>query len=430
MNLSPEILLYVVCGTIFITWIGLILADGIWQRILIFSFILGLFIYSGIGASYVIMPKSYLLIYFTFLISFLLSFLIFLKLLKNFGVRLSKNLFYIVHDIDTGLFWQVVLYVYIGMHFFPLIYPEVRLSDLLSPPTPDLKTAFSLRFTENDVNIIGKIVDYLRVLLTPFFFISLFRLRDRIWTVSSIMLLLVYLQYVDNAYIGRSFVLLILLVLFISFWVWKPAIRCYLVTFVVVGLPFLLVVADLYTIIRLGGKVYTVSFYDSVVNIFENETTFPVFAGIPVFNSGRQVDIGEYLKWILTLPIPKILTGEIGGARINYEMSEIVLGLARSNYRFFVVLPGLVVESMYIFGSHFFWLHAVFIGLIAAFFVRLLERTKQTLFLFSYIIVLISYNLNRGGISSILPIMINSFLFLYFYIFIVKFKIINKVFHR
>jgi hypothetical protein len=362
-----------------------------------------------------------------FLGSFVISFLIFLKLLKNFGKSSTVTLSRALNDIDYSNFWKLVLWSYVFLHVFPLIYPEFRLQELLSPQSPDLKTALASRFSANGTSILEKITEYLRILLTPFFFLALYRLRERMTVVLSLFVLLIYLQFVDNLYIGRSYVFVMLSIFCISFWVWRPKLRLQLTLFIASALPMLLIVAHLYTIIRIGGEVSHISFYDSLSYIFENETNYPATVGVPLFNSGKYVDFSEYLKWIFTLPIPKILTGEIGGSRINYEISEIVLGVVRSDYRFYVVLPGLVSESVYIFGFYFFWLHAIFIGFISAVLVRLLEGTRNTLFLLAYIITLMFYVFNRGGVASVLPNLINGFLLFFIYIFATKYRVINNL---
>jgi len=68
-----------------------------------------------------------------------------------------------------------------------------------------------------------------------------------------------------------------------------------------------------------------------------------------------------------------------------------------------------------------FWLHGLFLGIMAAFFARVTERVPQFLFLYSYIVIQFSYVLNRGGIASLLPTIINEFLSFYLYLFAIVF---------
>ena len=116
------------------------------------------------------------------------------------------------------------------------------------------------------------------------------------------------------------------------------------------------------------------------------------------------------------MPLPKLFVGPVEVARINYEVSEIVLGLPIGAYGWYVVLPGLVAESVYIFGRNLFWIHGMVLGLVAAFFVRLTERVPQFFFIYLHLVVMFGYALNRGGVSSLFPELLNKFLFFYLFL--------------
>ena len=136
-------------------------------------------------------------------------------------------------------------------------------------------------------------------------------------------------------------------------------------------LPLVLVASYVYGVVRIGGTVGELSFWEAVTPVMETETSFPRDVGMLVIEKAARVDLSDYVKWIVTLPIPKILTGEIGGARINYEISEYVSGVSPGQKGWYVVLPGLIAESVYIYGNYFFWLHGGFIAFLAALVVRL-----------------------------------------------------------
>jgi hypothetical protein len=205
--------------------------------------------------------------------------------------------------------------------------------------------------------------------------------------------------------------------LWLALWVARPKYRRVLTALAVAAVPFVLASAYLYGVVRIGG-IPNVSPVQAVILMLENEISFPRNVGIPIFESGAQVNLMKYAIWIFTLPIPKLLTGEIEGARVNYEISEFVLGLRRGEPGYYVVLPGLVAESVYVYGWYFFWLHAVFIACLAAFVMRLVERTPQLLFLQAYVVVTFAYHLNRGGISGPLAILVNHFMLFYLFVFV------------
>jgi len=310
----------------------------------------------------------------------------------------------------------------LAIAIFPLIYPEFRLHELLLPPTPDLREAFFRRFTE-EPSVISKLVEYGRLLLTPFFFIALYRLRSRLWRLVAVIALLLYFQYVSNAYIARGTVMMYLGIIFLSLWFLRPKSRCALVIMTTAAVPALLYAFFWYARVRIGGAAGDTSFGRAVAALLSVELGFPKNVGMPILHAGARVNLKEYFTWILTLPIPKILTGPIRGARINYEISEIVLGLPTGARGWFVVLPGLVAESIYIYGPFFFWLHGMLIGITAAFFVRVTEHVTYFRFLFFYILLMFSYVLNRGGIAALLPQLINEFLLFYLFLGFAVFRV-------
>jgi len=210
-----------------------------------------------------------------------------------------------------------------------------------------------------------------------------------------------------------------LLILFLASWILYPKSRVKLVFLCVCCLPVFFILSYGYAVIRIGGTLGEIGFWKSVHAILATEFGFVKRSGMIVYTTGARVDLSQFVKWIITLPIPKVLTGPVEGARINYEISELVLGKSTGSPGWHVVLSGLVAESMYIYGGYYFWVHGFVIGGLAAFFARLMERVPQFLFLFLYVALLFGYKLNRAGIGSLLPTITNQFLLFYLFVFLV-----------
>jgi len=416
MTLDLSVLLLVLLGTLFVGGLSIVTAKGIWQRLLLVGFYSGLCLYSGVGAALPDVPKYYLLYYFGFLCAFAYAFWFFRMAFVHLSIRSGQVLTRILGNVEQHRGWPLVIWVYILLHLVPLLYPEIRIHQLFAPPSPDLLARFAARWEPQQMDVLRKLVEYIQVLLSPFFYIALFRYRQRLNRIVLIFAFLLYVQYIAGGYIGRGTVLIAFATLWLALWVVRPKLRRALVALAVTVAPFVLISSYWYSVIRIGGTP-NVSPMQAALLVVENEISFPRDVGVPIIESGARVDLMKYAIWMFTLPIPKLLTGEIEGARINYEISELVLGLKRGQPGYYVVLPGLVAESVYIFGRYFFWLHAVFIAFLAAFVMRLIERTPQLLFLQSYVIVTFAYHLNRGGISGPLGILINNFLLFYFFVF-------------
>jgi hypothetical protein len=135
--------------------------------------------------------------------------------------------------------------------------------------------------------------------------------------------------------------------------------------------------------------------------------------GVPLIESGARMDLSRYLAWVFTLPLPGFLKGNLDVALINYELSEVVLSRSIGSREWYVVLPGLLAESIYIYGLWFFWIHAFFIGFMLSFFCRMSEGSPYLGVMFLFIVVMFMYNINRAGIAGVLPVLVNGFMLFY-----------------
>lgn len=408
-------LIVVLGGTALASALAVYMTSTPLQKLLTLAFISGLCLYSGVGGASSEVPTYYLVYYFAILVAFVVSFKVFCVFLYQPSRNLSSVLSKVFSTVDRAVAWRMVIWITIGLHLLLLIYPEFRLHLLFAPPAPDLVTFWARQWAGEQVDAFSKILEYLRLLLMPFFYVALYRYRNRITRAAAMLLGLLYIRYVATGYVGRGMILMAIALIGLVIWIHRPRLRPALVVLAVAMLPLILLGSYAYGVIRLGGPVAGLGL-QQMAAVIDMETSFPREVGVPIIESGRRVNLWDYAKWIVTLPIPKVLTGEIGGARVNYEISEAILGISRGDTGWFVVLPGFVAEAVYIFGPYLFWLHAVFVALLAAWAARVLERTPQFLFLAGYVTLLFGYVLNRGGISAMLPVIINEFLL--FYVFI------------
>lgn len=419
------ILIFVLLGSIIIGGLAVLTVRGFWQRIMLIGILSGFLLYSGIGIAHLEVPNDYLIYYFGFLIAFSFAFLFFRVAFVGISIQSGRGLTRVFANVHNSPWWASIIWVYLLLHLVLLIYPEFRLHYLLAPPPLDLTTVWIAMFEPQEQNFLLKLIWYADILLTPFFYIALFRYRQHIWRAGLILALLLYIQYVAGGYISRSEIGMALAIILLVQWVNQPRSRPKLMLGVAVMTPLLLVAFYVHTVVRIGGIVEDLNPAHAIITVLESEIMFPRNVGIPIIEGGERVCLIDYAKWIIALPIPKVLTGEIG-ARINFEISEIVLGVGPGEIGWYVVLPGLMVESVYIYGNYFFWLHGVFIALLAAFVIRLLERTPQLLFFKAYVIVLFAFVLNRAGIGGLLPVVVNEFLLFYLYVFVVVFGLFRK----
>jgi hypothetical protein len=116
---------------------------------------------------------------------------------------------------------------------------------------------------------------------------------------------------------------------------------------------------------------------------------------------------------LVTLPIPKVITGQIPGARINYEIAEILTHKAPGASGFNVLLTGPVTEAVYIFNTTFFWVQAVFMGALAGLLCVLAGVRRSLLVLLVEFALMFGFVYGRAGVAATLPVLVNSYLPLY-----------------
>jgi len=410
-------LIIILGGTLFLGSLALLAARGMVQRLMLLGLLGGLIFYNGIGAASSVVAPVYIVYYFGTLIAVIIGFYFGRIMFLPVGRIVGRRLPHVLGDIDRKPEWLIVIVAYIALSAFPLVWPEFRLHHLFAPQLPDLREIFFRSFTE-EPDALSKVVGYARLLLMPFFYLALYRFRYRLRWIAALFAILLYTKYIVKFnYIGRGDVMMHVGLLVMAVWILRPKYRRAIVVIGFAVLPLLLYGFYIYGRIRIGGSSSGIGFGKAIVLILEQELSYPQKVGMPILEAGAHCNLTAYFTWIATLPIPKIITGSIEGARINYEISEIILGLPTGAHGWYVVLPGLVAESVYIYGPYFFWLHGMFLGGFAALFVRLMERVPQLFFLYLYVVLMFAYVLNRAGISALLPPMVNQFLL--FYLFLV-----------
>lgn len=407
--------------TVIIGSIGTLLLKKQTHRLFLIIFTGGYWIYSGIGAAHKDVSGYYYLYYSIELLITTLFFVFFIFSLNTFCLRLSRKI-NIIWEKESKKQSNIFIIIYLLILFIPLIYPTNKLIRFFSPPSPNLTAVFAGSINGSNFTLVGKILQYAQLLLTPFFYLYLAKYTKKYRNVVFLQLLVLYLQYIKGGYIGRGTILMAFFILFIAYWEMNPKKRRKLF---IIGIIFsigLLFFFYYYMIARNGTTIQKATLLKAFTSIIDIELAFPKDVGIKIIESNNRANIFQYIKWIVTLPIPKIFIGSISGARINYEISEYILGLSRDSKGWYVVLPGFLGESIYIYGKLFFWIHGIFVAFLLALSVKIVERNRVFRFLKLYLVFLFGYNLNRAGISAILPDLVNGCMFLFLYLFLVNYN--------
>jgi hypothetical protein len=306
--------------------------------------------------------------------------------------------------------WQskIVLLFVLSM-LVPLLVPTFRLDLLLHPPQLDFAGVF-LDGGGFDSGFVQRISKYASLLLLAPFLIALGRPSYSIGRLLILFVFMLYVEYVSNAYLSRSSILLYLFLLsaclvaksngrpFRAFLIIAPA-------FMIAGL-----FASWYLAFRLNGV--SGSDLSRMIHVMVDvETNFPRDAGVPLYNSGVRGSWSSYFLWFFTLPVPKALFGQFVDLRINEDIAYAVTGLLPGQSSFFVPLAGNFFSSLYSLGS-VFWMEALLAGFVTGYALKIAGRYSHAHMLRAFIIFSASYTFNRAGMSGFAPQLVNCIVWL------------------
>jgi hypothetical protein len=382
------------------------------EKLFLSGTVAGLLLHCGIGAALEPVHWDYVACYCVFLATYGLSFVWILGKTRRMSFRHPDAYRRIeVFAKDSGLRW-LALVAYCVCCLVPLLYPQFRLSLLWNPPLPDVTKVANFGLPLEELPLL-RLNRYALQMVWPFYLIALYAFRKRLIVLALCTIGPVYCAYCSAGYVGRGDFLVCGLFFAGMIWFHRPQFRGRLVVLSGVALLIALPLFESYGRLRAGDQPATSeSASERIQSVLLVEAAFPR-SWERVVSSGRNADLGEYFKWMLTLPIPKLLTGDISGARINFELNEIVSGVAAGSQNFYVVLTGPVSESVYIYGPAFFWVHAAFIGVLSGLLCMLVGRSRVLLAVGVQLALLIAYGFSRGGVAAVLPTIANGYLSLW-----------------
>lgn len=387
------------------------------QRVFFGAFTLCFYMYNGFGAVYGEgVADDIVRKYTVFLAVAGLAYTVFIILLRapaeHTGRRMNG---YLMKLIGSDYFVLPVLGLYIFTLLFDLIYPDLKLSSLISPPKADVLTQFQenleIKMTGN-FNPISKSVDSVGFLLFPLYLLCLFRYRKSPSKLFMAVFIPLYIHYCVHSYINRAKVLEGLLLYGAVIWYGMPQLRRMMTIVALIVIPLAPIALVQYAYVRSDQEAIDINSADATTYILYSETQMPTHSE-QIFNSSQRINLNNYLVWMVTLPIPKVIIGSVTPVAAAAEMSEIILGKKRGEVGYFAKLAGLLNESVYIYGNRNYWIHAILVGFVIAFAVRMVQFAPVMLPVAVTLCIVMSYTINRAGMGSVLPFMTNRMLALH-----------------
>lgn len=375
-------------------------------------------IYSGIGGAMKDVTSTYIGYYIIFTASISLGILLGLNSTKR-NYRNSKweewNSFlnYFIESKSIK-----IISIYYVIILLDLIVPEFKLLNLIHPPSPDLRSVFDARYNgPEETYVTTSLLTFARQLLYPFFLLSLYKYRYKTIKLTFLVLGTYYIPYCGTGYIGRGSMLEALIIIMGFTYVFRPKLGKKLIIVGIVSLPLLIIFLVQYSITRIGGTANDISVSEASEILFSQEGGYPKhFSQILKMSNHPTLN---YIIWLLTMPLPGIFRGGID-VKFNVIFSEYMLGVARGDTGFFILLPGLVGESVFLCGKNLFFFNGLLYGYLIGFLYKTLTKHKQLFGILIVAIIDLSYVANRGGLVSAIPFVLK--ILIYFYLILLYYK--------
>ena len=162
--------------------------------------------------------------------------------------------------------------------------------------------------------------------------------------------------------------------------------------------------------IRLGLSIDSINSSNAIQTLIWQETNYGKYYQTLVELHSGDAFLNWFL-WLVTLPLPSFLFSfKSNLLLVNQILSEYVTGVAYGHMYYSVKLPSLFGESLYVFGSVFFWIHAALIGIFLNKYCGMLEKHSELGVLNIYIAASCLL-IGRGGSSSLFPQAVNLIVF-------------------
>lgn len=372
------------------------------------------FLYSGVGGALKEVPMEYSFYYIAYIVTFTF-------ILKRSSISFNYK------KSESSSFTTFInrnATKFIGLYFLlkiiSLAYPENHLSYLISPPPPSLmEHDFSEEGGTSKMDAISALIYFMVSILIPFFYWSLYKYQKQAKYVILLLLINLYLTYCVSGYVGRGTILFAGILAFLSLYrTLSPRRRKILLASLAIMTPLILIGFYNYSLIRMGQSVSSDSFFSIFEILLLQEIGYPTlytsYAHLP------NTYIYEYFEWLLLLPLPGFLKFGYGNFELNKIFSINILGLDPSDESFFVLLPGVIGESIFVFGPYFFLIHAILLAVIMRCVMNTLDNISSLIFVLYYYMIQFSFMLARAGTISIYPSVFKFFVILIIVLYNIK----------
>lgn len=392
------------------------------EKLYFISFVFFLWIYAGVGYGWSNCPNGYIWPYLLYM--FTLGFTCALsdsrKPQRGRSSELSEGLSKVVKKYGKAI---IIFYTFIC---FLQLALTGKVSNLLHPPSADLLSLMDDVTEGTNMGGTELLLYYIKSIVYVFYLVSLYIYKDDLKKLSLAILVPLYIGYANSGYIARGEVMLAVITICIAVFVKYPQYRKKFVIGALISAPFIMVLLYWYSMRRIGVElsISSINISDAMKILTYQETSYPShYEELRKWPYNPNLTY-SYLTWLVNLPLPGFMKLGDGDFAFNVLFSEKISGGLRGTEGFYVQLPGIVNESLFIFGPVFFFVHAIILGFIISKVFRLI-RYDFELFLLIHLGFSVAFQLGRAGTTAagVFP-----FYFKHFLIYLlVRYILINNI---
>ncbi len=372
-------------------------------KTILYLFIAGFTIYSGIGIFMLDIPNSGL--YFFQFVLFSASFFIVAYIKQGKTSNVLRGTDFVFENYPSLVFFFTVLYI--ATFFYPFIIGGFTVNDLLDLGKIFINyraTSFSLRLERRSNLLYMIITNQLRTICAPFFYLTLYKYRRNVAKFIGLYLLPILLKTVADSYLSRNNMAVYATFLFI-YLVYEGFIgKKTAIIIMACAIPFVGTIFNMLAAVRQGGS-FSISFTnmgESLYSLLQSECSYPQFYDTcsTMTNPVLTVSFFVYLALVV---IPSQAYALIGlqAPNLPYLMTEVVLGMSFGDSGYYILLPSVLGEAIILFGRYFAWIYGIFYALLIVWFLHILSREESLKYL-KLFFMLDFFRQFRGGSQYVL----------------------------
>lgn len=413
-NINIYMLILMILSGINISIFTIILLDKFLDKVLVLVLIWGGGFFTALA--FVVNSTNntdYIGSYILFFLSMIITTIVILK--NNKKVKIDWN---IIFEENKKIFIFLGILCFI-LQLSSLIYPEFKLFDLLKIPGYEANSNVFQERIATQSNSVLWIIERLKVLTLPFFYIWLYNERKKAIKVISIFLFYYYIDWVKNGYISRSAIVVYITFIILYLAVQNIISKKMLFIIIIVSIFTLIPLINVLEYLRVGKSISNNNgFLYNLLQLISSEGENQKYLNI--CNSfSNELSFGKYILYGISSPL--FFLPDIDFPVLSYAFTERILGLKYGQANYYILLPGSFGEGIMIFGKYFSWLYGIFIGGFTTFFYKFFTRNKfMTLWGIMYIMDLARSF--RGGTQTFFIATINTSLLLFMVLILLKFK--------